>query len=54
MKKGGYVVTAIEYKGQLCVPIPKEVCEELDIHEGTMVSVDITPDGEGIIVKKVE
>ncbi len=54
MKKGSHIVTVIEYKGQLCVPLPRGVCKELDIHAGTKVSVEITPDGKGVTITKVE
>jgi AbrB family looped-hinge helix DNA binding protein len=49
----GYVVKVIEINGQSCVPIPKEICDELGIKEGTKVSVDVSPDGKSIIIKKV-
>lgn len=49
-----YIVKVIEFNGQLCVPIPKEICDKLGIKEGTKVSVDVTTDGKSIIVRKVE
>lgn len=49
-----YTSKVIKYKGKLCLIIPKEICDELDIHEGTKVSMDITPDGTGIVMRKVE
>lgn len=48
-----YVVKVIEFNGQLCIPIPKEIREDLGITEGTKVSVDISPDGKSVIIKKI-
>lgn len=49
-----YTSKVIKYKGKLCLIIPKEICDELDIKEGTKVSMDVTPDGKSIVMKKVE
>ncbi len=51
---GRFTVKVIEFKGELCVPIPNEICKDLGISEGTKVSVDISPDGKSIILKKIK
>ncbi len=49
-----YIVKVIEYNGQLCVPIPEEICKEFGIRERTKVSVDVTPDRKSMIIRKIE
>ena len=50
----GFVVKVIEINGESCVPIPKPICDKLGIKSGSKVSVDISPDGKTILVKKVD
>lgn len=48
-----YTSKVIEFKGQLCFIIPDELCKEFDIKEGTEISIEVTPDGKSLVVKKI-
>lgn len=46
------IVTIIEYKGKPCLPIPRVYCKALGLKEGTKITLEVSPDGKTIILRK--
>lgn len=49
-----YIVKLIEFKGKLCLPIPKQLGKDLGIKVGTRVSLELMPDNKTILLRKVD
>ncbi len=49
---GGYVVKVIEFKGQLCVPIPDPLMKKLGWKEGDKIVVDYDKTRNALTMRK--
>ena len=48
-----YTVTIIEYKGELCVPLPRPLMKKMGWKVGDKVDVKYDKDLDGIVVRKI-